>query len=154
MPKQKSKILHLLMGYYGLLQSLHLIALIRAGILLLSGANSSPFPILPPPGGWGEQTLPFMFGLGGTDVVGILLGVGFAYLALFKGKFIRRLGILSLTIFITGAIVFGAGTYPSGAWAAHPVAYWTMVALFSPSVILFILLLRNTPPQQSTHELE
>lgn len=147
MPKHKSKFIRLLIGYYGLLQSLHLLTLIRAGILLLSGANKSPFPILPPPGGWGEQTLPFMFGLGGMDVVGILLGVGFTYLALFKGKFIRRLGILSLTIFITGAIVFGAGTYPSGAWTAHPIAYWIMVALFSPSVILYIRLLRNTSTQ-------
>ena len=131
-----------LIGYYGILQSLHLVALIRAGaILLLEGG--SPFPILPPPGGWADQTLPFLLGLGATDAVGIILGMIFAYRAVIQDNFNRRLGVISLTIFITGAIVFAAGTFPSGAWGTHPVAYGTMAILFAPTVVLYIWLLRS-----------
>ncbi|MEA3327016.1 MAG: hypothetical protein U9R53_06870 [Chloroflexota bacterium] len=131
-----------LIWYYALLQSLHLFILARAGILMLSGQDA-PFPILPPPGGWEAQTLPFMFGLGGMDVVAIILALIFAYQSLFKGKMIRRMGILSLTIAFTGAIVFAVGTFPSGAWAAHLVAYWIMVVLFIPAGWLLIRLLKG-----------
>jgi CDP-diglyceride synthetase len=144
MENEQNTSLRFLIGYYGLLQSLHLLTLARAGVRILQG-DPAPFPILPPPGGWTEQSMAFLYGLAGTDVVGILLGIFFAYRAILKNDFNPRLGTLSLTIFITGAIVFGAGTYPSGAWAAHPTAYWVMVGLFLPSVLLFILLLKNEP---------
>jgi len=129
-----------LIAYYGLLQSLHLLVLVRAGVLLLSGQDA-PFPILPPPNGWQPQALAFLFGLGATDTIGILLGLRFAFRAIFKNKPSRATGILSLTIFFTGALVFAAGTIPPGAWSAHPVAYWAMVVLFLPTVYLFVLLL-------------
>lgn len=101
-----------------------------------------PFPILPPPGGWDSQVIPFMLGLGVTDAVGILLGMSFSYQAALKGKFHPKMGIFSLTIFITGAVVFAFGTFPSGAWAAHPIAYGIMAILFFPAVILYAQLLR------------
>lgn len=101
-----------------------------------------PFPILPPPAGWDSQAIPFMLGLGLTDAVGILLGMSFSYQAYLKGKFSPMLGIFSLTIFITGAIVFAFGTFPSGAWAAHSIAYGIMVVLFIPTIILYAQLLR------------
>jgi hypothetical protein len=130
-----------LIAYYGLLQTLHLLVLIRAGIILLQGSES-PFPILPPPGGWQEQSMGFMFGLAGMDVLGILLGIFFSYQTIIKKQFMPILGILSLTIFITGAVVFGAGTFPSGAWTVNPFAYWIMVALFVPSPLLLFKLLK------------
>ena len=142
MAQHKPKLIQFLIAYYGLLQTLHLLVLIRAGaILFLDGRL--PFPVLPPPNGWENQTIGFMFGLAATDIVGITLGVVFAWQALFRDRFNRRLGVISLTIFITGAIVFGIGTFPSGAWAAHPCAYGTMVFLFIPTVILYIWLLRS-----------
>ena len=147
---QKNKFL---LGYYALLQILHMLTLARAGILMLTG-QESPFPILPPPGGWEAQTLPFMFGLGGMDVVAIILALIFAYQSLFKGKMIRRTGILSLTIAFTGAIIFAVGTFPSGAWAAHPFAYWIMVILFIPAGWLFIGLLRGDFPSAHTSQNE
>jgi len=138
-----------LITYYGLLQSLHLLTLAWAGIQMLRG-NSSPFPILPPPGGWAAQTLPFFIGLGFTDLVGILLGIAFAVQALIKKRLNRRLGVISLTIFITGAIVFAMGTFPSGAWAAHPVPYGLMAVLFAPTPVLYAWLLvsnlKRNPP--------
>ena len=139
---KKIKRLKPLIIYYGLLQTLHLLTLAYAG-LMIAGGDPAPFPILPPPGGWVDQTMPFLFGLAGTDLIGILLGILFAYRAVIKKVFNSRLALLSLTIFITGAIVFGAGTFPSGAWAAHPVAYWIMVVLFLPSVLLYVLLIKN-----------
>jgi len=139
--KQNRKLKFLII-YYALLQLLHLLTLTRAGILLQTG-QLSPFPILPPPGGWGSQTLPFMFGMAVMDVVAILLALIFAYQSLFKGKTNRRMGILSLTIAFTGALIFAAGTFPTGAWAAHPFAYWIMVILFIPAGWLLIRLLKG-----------
>ncbi|HEY9122577.1 MAG TPA: hypothetical protein VIM80_06240 [Brevefilum sp.] len=135
-----SRQLKFIIAYYGLLQSLHLLVLIRAGFMLLQG-EIAPFPILPPPGGWQEQTMPFMFGLAGMDVIGIILGIYYSFKPLLKQEHIPLLGILSLTIFISGAVVFAAGTYPSGAWAAHPLSYWSMVILFAPVPYLYAKLL-------------
>ena len=131
----------ILIAYYGLLQSLHLLVLLRAGIILLQGGDA-PFPILPPPDGWQEQSTAFMFGLAGMDILGIILGIFFSYQTIFKNHFKPMVGILSLTIFISGAVVFGAGTFPSGAWTVNPLSYWIMVALFLPSPLLLFNLLK------------
>lgn len=143
--------LRILILYYDILQSLHLLTLARAGFLMLQG-NLSPFPILPPPGGWEEQSMAFFFGLAGMDVIGIILGFIFTFQMLISGKVNRTLGLLSLTIFITGAVVFAAGTFPSGAWGAHPIAYGAMVVLFAPNILLFIYLLKlgKIPSQAKT----
>ncbi len=141
--KKKSERPNLLIAYYGSLQTLHLLALLRAGIILLQGGEA-PFPILPPPGGWGDQSMYFMFGLAGMDVVGIILAITFSYQTLIKDKFMSVLGLLSLTIFLSGAIVFAAGTFPTGAWASNPISYWIMVILFTPSFFLYIKLLNHS----------
>jgi hypothetical protein len=133
------KHIRILIGYYGLLQFIHFITLVRAGILILIG-DPSPFPILPPPSGWNVQTMPFLFGLAGMDIVGILLGIFFSYQMVVKKVLKTNLGKLSLTIFITGAIVFGFGTILNGAWAAHPIAYGIMLVLFLPALLLFFQL--------------
>jgi len=145
-------IIRTLIAYYGILQSLHLLVLLRAGVILFLQTRF-PFPILPPPGGWDGQTIPFMIGLGTTDLAGILLGQFFAYRALITGTFYRRLGVISLTIFITGAIVFAFGTLPSGAWIAHPIAYGSMAFLFAPTVILYVWLLRSNISRKPTQKL-
>jgi hypothetical protein len=139
-----------LIMYYGCLQSLHLLVLIRAGALLLFEGRY-PFPVLPPPGGWDNQMLPFFIGLGITDSVGILLGIVFAGQSIFKVRLNRRLGVISLTIFISGAIVFGIGTVFSTAWAAHPFAYGLMAVLFLPVPVLYTWLLRsNLTPRSAS----
>jgi hypothetical protein len=143
MQDKNSKQQKFLIAYYGLLQSLHLLVLIRAGYMMLLQGETAPFPILPPSGGWQEQTMPFMFGLAGMDVIGIILGIYYSFKTLFKREHIPGLGILSLTIFISGAVVFAAGTYPSGAWAAHPLSYWSMVILFAPVPYLYVKLLQS-----------
>ncbi len=147
--RENSKWKKVLISYYGILQTLHLLTLARAGWLILQG-ESYPFPILPPPEGWTQQSMAFLFGLAGTDVIGILLGIIFAGKFLINRKMNRLLGILSLTIFITGAIVFAVGTFSSGAWGAHPVGYGAMVPLFVPVPLLYVWLLRsNLTPKQT-----
>lgn len=96
--------------------------------------------------------MPFLIGLGTTDFVGIIMGIVFALQLSLKGNYNRILGILSLTIFITGAIVFGIGTYPSGAWGLHPFAYWVMVVLFAPSTFLYFRLLRQAFQQAKQNQ--
>jgi len=139
--------------YYGVLQSLHLLILLRAGILLLT-TSTIPFPILPPSNGWQAQTWPFLLGLAGMDVIGILLGIIFAVRSKLKGVVDQKLGLISLTIFFSGAIIFAAGTFPSGAWAQHPIAYWGMAFLFFPCTYLFFQLitmpLENESPNEPT----
>ena len=149
MQKRTPRILRLLIPYYGLLQALHLGALAWAGLLILRG-KPAPFPIPPPPGGWTNQVMAFLYGLAFTDIIGIVLGILFTAQFVFEDKFNTRLGTLSLTIFITGAIVFAAGTFPSGAWAAHPVAYGVLIVLFAPCVILYCHLLKQLPDHKSS----
>lgn len=91
-----------------------------------------------------------MLGLGTTDLVGILLGLFFVYRALIKGTYYRRLGVISLTIFVTGAIIFAIGTLFSGTWGSHPIAYITMGVLFFPAVILYGWLLRSNITRKPT----
>ena len=141
--------LKILAVYYGLLQTLHLLTLSRAGLLILGG-NPAPFPILPPTGGWSPQAMAFLYGLAGTDVIGILLGIVFAVRWAFQDKYHPAMGRLSLSIFITGALVFAAGTFPSGAWRVPPIAYGAMVVLFLPAAVLFLLLLGKSEPASTS----
>lgn len=147
--KKLNKIYKWLIAYYGILQSLHILTLARAGGILFF-SQLTPFPILPPVGGWSSQTMPFLYGLAGIDVIGILLGIIFAWRHLFKKNFKPILGLVSLTIFISGAVVFAAGTFPTGAWSAHPLSYWLMVLLFAPIIPLYIKIIsviHNGPKQ-------
>lgn len=142
MKQDKRKFLKILTIYYGLVQCLHLLVLARAGWILLEG-ETVPFPIQPPVGGWEPQAMGFLLGLGGVDLVAILMGIGFAYLWVIRGQFKPQLGVLSLTIATPSALVFAAGTAASSAWQAHPAGYWAMVALFLPAGLLHLLLIKN-----------
>ena len=148
MSKKKSPLLITLSAYYGILQCLHLLVLVRAGILLFF-YQTVPFPILPPPDGWHAQTFPFLYGLAGIDAIGIILGILFAFKTVFKTSIQPVLGLTSLTIFISGALVFAAGTLPSSAWAAHPISYTAMAIFFLPIPLLYVklLLLVKTNPK-------
>ena len=96
--------------------------------------------------------MPFLVGLGITDSIGSLLGMIFTAHFFIKMRFNRRLGVISLTIFITGAIVFAIGTLINGAWTAHPLAYGSMAILFFPTPFLYYWLLvsnlRRVPPEK------
>jgi hypothetical protein len=133
--------LQTLILYYGILQSVHLLALLRAGYLF-SRLNRMPFPAPPPAGGWTPQAVPFLIGMGLVDGFAIILALIFAYTWVTRRQVLTRLGLISLTIAGASAAIFAIGTFASGAWAAHPLAYGIMVILFAPLLPFFVLLAR------------
>jgi hypothetical protein len=135
--KQYSGRLKFLAGYYGILQSLHLIMLTRAGLIFLLSGNI-PYPALPPAAGWSSQELPYLFGMGGMDAGAACLGIFAAFYFIKNDRFVARYWVLSLGIALTSAIIFTVGTFPSGAWHDHPLAYGSLVIFFSPLFLLFV----------------
>lgn len=138
-----SKSLRLLTGYYGILQSLHLLLLARAGWFLLQG-REIPFPAPPPPGGWSESALPYLLGMGIVDVFAIVLGLVFVYNLFARNLIHFTIGLISLTVASTSGIVYLVGTIPSGAWGANPLAYIAVLLLFSPVLPLYYCLIKKT----------
>ncbi len=135
-----SKVLRYLAAYYGLLQLSHLGFLGRALVSYLR-AGTLPFPASPPDSGWSRQVLPFLFGMGAADALAAGLGIIFAVLLVFKGRIKPALGLVSLVIALTSALVFTVGTIASGAWGSHPGEYVSLVIVFSPLPLLFASLL-------------
>jgi hypothetical protein len=130
-----------LVAYYGFIQAAHLVALVRAAILLLTTGRLT-FPAPPPPTGWTDQARYFLVTLGLLDTFLILLS--FAFVA---GYFARApwhpwLGLATLSAFVASAFAFAGGTLPTGAWAAHPLAYLSLVLAFLPVAVLFFVLIR------------
>jgi hypothetical protein len=134
-----------LVAYYGLIEVVHSIVLVRAGLELLA-SGSVGFPAPPPPGGWSPQATHFLIATGVMDGVNIVLALLFVY------GFFRRpewlllpwLGAVTLTATAYSALVFAYGTIASGAWAHHPGVYLTMTAVFIP--VIFLILLYPTWP--------
>lgn len=126
--------------YFGLLQSVHLLALLRAGIIF-NRTRKLPFPVPPPAEGWDSQTIPFLIAMGLVDGAAIIMALIFSYSAILGGRMLPQLGIISLTVAGASAAIFAIGTYANRAWSAHPRAYGIMVVLFAPLLPLFILLL-------------
>ena len=132
-----------LTGYYGVLQSFHLMLLTRAGWFLLKG-RGIPFPAPPPSGGWPESALPYLLGMGIVDVFAIVLGLIFVYIFFTRDKIHFTIGLISLTAACSSGIVYLIGTLPSGAWGANPLAYLAVFLLFSPVLPLYYGLIKKT----------
>jgi len=140
---KKNKYFSFLAGYYGLLQTMHIVFLSRAGLLLLQ-TGSVPFPASPPPGGWNDAVLPFLMGMAAADVVAASLGIYFSFTLLLKNKLKPLVGIISLTIALSSAVVYLVGTLPTGAWIHNPISYLIVLLAFSPIIPLYFILLRET----------
>ena len=136
-----------LVGYYGVLQSFHLILLTRAGWFLLNG-RGIPFPAPPPSGGWTESALPYLLGMGIVDVFAIVLGLIFVYIFFTREKVQFPIGLISLTAACSSGIVYLIGTIPSGAWGANPLAYLAVLLLFSPVLPLYYCLIKRASKNQ------
>ena len=142
MNEQSRPYFRILAGYYGVLQTCHLLSLARAGWILLQG-RGVPFPASPPPGGWTESALPFLLGMGLVDVFAIGLGLIFVYRFFFHQEFRLVIGLISLTIAVVSGVVYLVGTIPSGAWGANPWEYLAVLVLFAPAVPLYLSLLKQ-----------
>lgn len=140
--KKPSSVFRLVAGYYGVLQSFHLLLLARAGWHLLQD-RPMPFPAPPPPGGWPLPALPYLLGMGIVDLFAIGLGLVFVYFFLFKQDLKLTLGLISLTAALSSGIVYLVGTIPSGAWEANPLAYLAVLLFFSPILALYYLIIQQ-----------
>lgn len=140
--RNPSTLFSTLVGYYGILQSFHLLLLTRAGWFLLQG-REIPFPAPPPPGGWPQTALPYLLGMGLVDVFAILLGLVFAYKFFARNQTQITIGLISLTAAASSGIVYLVGTIPSGAWEANLLAYLAVLLLFSPVVPLYYFLIKQ-----------
>ena len=139
----KPKLIRILAGYYGILQTVHLFLLGRAGIIFIR-TGRVPFPAQSPSGGWHFTTLPFLMGMGAADVFAASLGIYFVSQFFIKKQIKSVTGIISLTAALTSGLIFLIGTIPSGAWNQHFIAYLAVVIGFSPLLPLYLFILKNT----------
>ncbi len=142
---KSDRFLRLLTGYYGILQSCHLIFLARAGLLYLNQGRV-PFPASPPPGGWPGEVIPYLMGMGAVDVVAASLGIYFSLSLLFGDRLRLREGLISLTIALCSGVLYLVGTLPSGAWGANPLSYLIVILVFSPVLPLAFLVFKRAKP--------
>lgn len=102
------------------------------------------FPAPPPAGGWDHQTVPFLLALAGVDVVLIVLSLIFVYGYFKNRRWYREMGLLAVGGFHVSALVFGWGTFQTGAWLVHRGSYLAMLSLFIPVSVLLWLILKDT----------
>jgi len=138
----KNTRLQTLITYYGVLQTLHIIVLVWAGIRRWR-MGVIGFPAPPPVGGWVHQAIPFLLALAGVDLMLIVLSLVFVYGYFRKRSWYRDVGLLALGGFHASALVFGYGTIQTGAWSAHPSSYVAMVVLFVPVTVLLECMLKD-----------
>ena len=134
----------ILITWFGFIQGLHFLALLRA-MIIYSKTALLPFPALPPVNGWSAQAEYFLIGNGIIDALNIILSLTFAY-GYFKSKaWAWKAGLISLTILLYSAAIFAYATINADAWSAHPFAYWSMAILYAPIFILTICFYLKNP---------
>lgn len=131
-----------LVRYFGIVQLLHLGALLNAARQVLQ-TGVVGFPAPPPAGGWSEAAMPFLIALGITDAILIIVSEIFVW-GFFTGKtWWKNTGLIALAGSSATAWVFAMGTLPSGAWTVHPIQYGVLCVLFAPFGGLFLQLLKT-----------
>jgi hypothetical protein len=133
-----SPLARFLVGYYGFIQVIHIIALAQAAALFIM-TGRIPFPALPPLEGWSPQASHFLVGLGAADAVTAALAVAFVFGYFSQARWRVWLGTLTLTSTVCSAVVFAYGTMASGAWADNPLEYLSLVVAFTPVAVLFVM---------------
>jgi len=134
-PKNRFDVI--LIIYYGLIQTAHLVALVWSFVLF---QKSGELTLLawPPAGGWSEQARHFLITVGTVDAVNVLLSLLFVY-GYFSGKrWWFWLGVTALTISMMEALIYTPGTLVSGAWSQHFAEYALLVVLYVPIVLLYL----------------
>jgi hypothetical protein len=133
---QNSPFNKILIAYYGFIQTAHVVALSQSYSLLMKNGELT-FLAWPPPEGWSAQAQHFLISLGAIDFVAALPAVFFVY-----GYFSQKvwwfwLGTSTLTVSMISALIYGYGTFTSGAWDNHLTGYLILVAVFIPVGILY-----------------
>jgi hypothetical protein len=138
MGNPNSAFARILVGYYGFIQAAHIIAIARAGIVLVV-SQTMTFPAPPPPGGWSPQTNHFLVAMGAADAVNAVVALVFVYGYFAGARWRVWLGTLSLAVSAYSAVIFTYGTIASGAWTHHPTGYLSIALVFIPVVVLMML---------------
>jgi len=133
---KKSVLLNILVFYYGIIQTVHFGALIYSSILLQKNGELSLLA-QPPQGGWSVQATHFLMATGIVDAVNVLLTFIFLYAFFLNKKMWFWLGSFVTTVSLLSALIYGYGTFHSGAWAQHPNEYILLLILFIPIFLLF-----------------
>jgi hypothetical protein len=139
---QPTRVFRWLVAYYGVLQAVHLIVL-GFGLVQYIRCGTIGFPAPAPPAGWSDHAEAFLLGNGFLDA--IIGGAALVYVIAFfkKEPWSGILGIGCLTASLCSGVFFVFGTVVSGAWSAHPVNYITLLLVFTPIVLLFLLTVRS-----------
>jgi len=127
-----------LVGYYGFIQTIHIIVLARAAVLFIVTGRIA-FPAPPPLEGWSPQASHFLVGLGSADAVTAVLSMAFVVGYFSHARWRIWLGTLALTSAMCSAVVFAYGTIASGAWADNLLEYLSLLVAFAPVAVLFVM---------------
>jgi hypothetical protein len=133
---------HLLTGYYGLLQVLHLLVL-GYGLKVYLQTGTFGFPAPPPEAGWTEQAEWFLVGNGVLDALIGIVAIIFVIGYFGKRTWSQALGLVCLTASLCSGGFFIIGTLASGAWRSHPGNYAGLVLVFLPVLLLFGMMIRT-----------
>lgn len=133
----------LLVCYYGVLQTVHIIALIISGSWWIRNGDLGVLA-LPPPGGWSEQSIHFLVATGMFDLVLAVVAVYFVLQYRKRSESADVLGSIALTGSLYSAVIYAYGTWRSGALGAHPLAYGAVSLAFAPMILLaFVFFIRR-----------
>lgn len=129
-----------LVGWYALFQTVHVVVNALALFAFLRG--DSAFPALPPPGGWSPQAIHFFTAMAAVDALNALLALLFAYGYFRHSGWWPWLGTVTLTVSVYAAILFDYVTLAAGAWTGQNFPGYLLINVaFLPVVVLFGLLL-------------
>ncbi len=138
----QNKLIRNLVYYYGILQAIHLAALIIASIQYL---KSSSIALLAPPSsqGWTQQAVNFFLTMGIVDAANVILSFIFV-IKFVKGQNSTFIwGIIVLTVSMYSAIIYLFPVLISGALLENIFTYSLIGILFLPVILLYILFMQN-----------
>ncbi len=123
--------------YYGGLQTLHFLVLMWAAFVYFStGQIGVPAPATTV---WSSDAKAFLIGTAAIDLIMIPLTWAFVWAMLKHHPWETVVEAIALTGSLYSAGLFFLGTWPSGAWVAHPLNYGLLTILFIPIAILAFL---------------
>lgn len=129
-----------LVNYYGVLQTFHILALVGSGLWWFQNGDLGVLA-LPPQGGWTDQALHFLIATGLFDFVIAVSSIFFVLSYRKDGESADVLGAVALTGSLYSAVIYLYGTLLSGAWSEHILIYGLIAIVFAPMVLLAITFL-------------
>lgn len=131
----------ILILYYGGLQTAHALLLVVAGWRYWStGIIGFPAPAAR---SWSPDAIAFLLATGILDFLMTPLAGILVWMTWRRHPRERAVETVALTGSLYSAGLFFLGTFPSGAWVAHPGSYGVLTFLFLPVILLAVLELKG-----------